>query len=205
MYWLIILTVLAVTFRKEIFSFLEKKLSNREKYVNFVNEKVNKYGKNAPVIIVFSLLIFSVGCCLISHSNNQEKSDEVAIEKTMISKPSKKNNIISIDGNDIMSIKVKDVDFVCRDCGFRCNSNKCNDNKNHSIDRVVLVFNNGRKLTYWSNDDEFIKWVDVRDGDICSYVRKVDETGRLIDEFYFPVSPEFICYNEQADSLYYKR
>ena len=109
------------------------------------------------------------------------------------------NDIVVPDGYELMPLKVVDACFICKNCGKQKSKPGM-----HYPDRKVITFQNGRKVTFWKDSQDYKNWVSVGKGDICSYIRKADEQGVLVKDMLLPVAPEFVCFDTEKDIVSYR-
>ena len=145
-------------------------------------------GKRGGILLgTFVWACIGIGYCLVHY-------DDVP-EAKLVSDA----EIVLPDGYDISSQKVVKAYFVCS-C---CNKQTKTMDPFHHYDKRVVILDNGRKLAFSVNSPEFDKWDVIKAGDVCSYVKKTDKLGVLLEDFYFPVAPQFVCYDDEEDNLYY--
>ena len=109
------------------------------------------------------------------------------------------NNVVVPDGYELIPLEVVDACFVCKDCGTQKSKPGW-----HNPDRKVITFQNGRKVTFWKDSQDYKNWASINKGDICSYIKKVDEQGVLVNDKLLPVAPEFVCFDTEKGTVSYR-
>lgn len=188
MFWIIIISILLFTFRDEIVS-------------RFVFDEDNRrVGKLWLVIGIVLLLVIS---CLVHYCVRNTKvitlEDAEQIVVTELQTPVVANDIVVPDGYELIPLTVVDACFVCKDCGTQKSKPGW-----HNPDRKVITFQNGRKVTFWKDSQDYKNWASVGKGDICSYIKKVDEQGVLVKDMLLPVAPEFVCFDTEKGTVSYR-
>lgn len=188
MFWIIIISILLFTFRNEIVS-------------RFVNDE--DYKKIVKLKLVIGIVVLLVISGLVHYCVRNTKvitlEDAEQIAASEPQKPAVANDVVVPDGYELIPLEVVDACFICKDCGKRMSKPGL-----HNPDRKVITFQNGRKVTFWKDSQDYKNWVSVSKYDICSYVRKVDEQGILVKDLFLPVAPEFVCFDTEKDIVSYR-
>jgi hypothetical protein len=188
MFWIIILSILLFTFRDEIVS----RFVNDEDYKKIVKLKLVI---GIVVLLVISGLVYY--CVRNTQVITLEDAEQIVVSESQT--PVVANDIVVPDGYELIPLKVVDACFVCKDCGKQKSKPGL-----HNPDRKVITFQNGRKVTFWKDSQDYKNWVSVGKGDICSYIRQVDEQGVLVKDMLLPVAPEFVCFDTEKDIVSYR-
>ena len=191
MFWIIILSILLFTFRNEIVS-------------RFVNDE--DYKKIVKLWLVIGIVVLLVISGLVHYCVRNTKvitlEDAEQIVASEPQKPAVANGVVVPDGYELIPLKVVNTYFICGECGIQVKSRR--EVFLHRLDRQVFELENGKKITIKFSSSEYTDWETVGKGDICSYIRQVDEQGVLIKDKLLPVAPEFVCFDTEKDIVSYR-